>query len=358
MLSLPYSMDPRWVERAKFLVSKARATKTWDQYHCVRRKVERMEEQYEVDLSFPWTAEKLNLFICICHEQGLKASSIRSYKSQISSAHVLEGFKFIGDSSISKFLLQGAANSEVTKKKRLAVSPYLLRVLKSRLRFCSLEVEDKLMMWSIFTILFFGSLRSSELLSKFVNSFGDTTLIGRDVTWTPDSQDGWLSLNLRGPKEVRGMSSIMVEVLGIEDKNLCPLDAWSRWRRRAETRRPLDPELPVFRFAGSGKCVTSQFVNSLLKSLLSGDVNYDVHGVLLHSFRAGLVTFLARHGYGEEQIKVLGRWKSSSWMAYVKLGRGLRRADMRNMGRLVSSSSITNPGIRIVDESDLQVAWQ
>ena len=99
-------------------------------------------------------------------------------------------------------------------------------------------------------------------------------------------------------------------------------------------------------------------MNSLLKSLLSGDVNYDVHGVLLHSFRAGLVTFLARHGYGEEQIKVLGRWKSSSWMAYVKLGRGLRRADMRNMGRLVSSSSITNPGIRIVDESDLQVAWQ
>ena len=44
-----------------------------------------------------------------------------------------------------------------------------------------------------------------------------------------------------------------------------------------------------------------------------------------HSFRAGVATLMAAHGYPEQDIMAAGRWKSGAFLAYAKLPR-LHRA--------------------------------
>ena len=42
------------------------------------------------------------------------------------------------------------------------------------------------------------------------------------------------------------------------------------------------------------------------------------------SFRAGVPTVLARHGFSKETIQAQGRWSSSAFELYCKQGRGTR----------------------------------
>ena len=43
-----------------------------------------------------------------------------------------------------------------------------------------------------------------------------------------------------------------------------------------------------------------------------------------HSFRSGLATAMARHGYSDEEIQRQGRWASAAFLSYLKLGRSTR----------------------------------
>ena len=57
---------------------------------------------------------------------------------------------------------------------------------------------------------------------------------------------------------------------------------------------------------------------------MSEEINYMEGYIASHSFRAGMVSVMARLGYSEEQIKIQGRWSSDAFRRYLKLGRGER----------------------------------
>ena len=49
---------------------------------------------------------------------------------------------------------------------------------------------------------------------------------------------------------------------------------------------------------------------------------YISYGTLTgHSFRSGLSSLLGEAGFSDDEIMALGRWSSSAFLRYIKLGR-------------------------------------
>ena len=55
---------------------------------------------------------------------------------------------------------------------------------------------------------------------------------------------------------------------------------------------------------------------------LLGDMAGDMKGsVTSHSFRNGVATSMSQTGYSDEEIIMMGRWKSDTFLRYVKAPR-------------------------------------
>ena len=346
-------VDDRMRDTAIHLVSLSGASSTWKQTRVAENKIRQIEEEFEVDLQFPWSARQLNTFICCCSEQQLKLSTINCYISQVRKLHTLEGTKFSADNPTAKLMLKGMANMGPSRKRRIAVSPFLLRTLRSRLYTSGLPKEEVLLIWCISLFLFFGAFRASEILSPAATSFSDTTLLSKHAVWDINSDGGWMKLTILGPKETTGREKVEVEILSIDNKYLCPIEAWRMWREYMDERAHLQPDLPLFSFK-SGKLPTPSWLNSKLKWLLRNDIHYEQLQVLTHSFRAGLVTALAKMGVSEEKIKVIGRWRSNAWKNYAKSGRAVRWEEMRMLSGLVTSDSTHSSITGIVIEDGVE----
>ena len=166
-----------------------------------------------------------------------------------------------------------------------------------------------------------------EILSPTTSRFCPTsTLRGMDVRMervvAGSKSTKLMKFRLRSPKETRGGGDVWVEMfdLGPECFYNCTA-AWEKWREMS--RVPIEPEMPVFR-KEDGTLLTAKHLNAVLKTLLVKDVDYEGGSVATHSFRAGLTSVMGRLGYSNEEIMRQGRWQSSSFMAYLKLGRAER----------------------------------
>ena len=85
------------------------------------------------------------------------------------------------------------------------------------------------------------------------------------------------------------------------------------------------------------------------RSLLADVVDYRKGKLLSHSFRSGMATAMARAGFSQEEIMLVGRWTSDSYLAYIKQGRSARFETMRNIASKMSELSRTwSPGNLIV----------
>ena len=318
-----------------------------------------MEREHDIDLCFPWNRTQLLTFITVCSMDGLKFATVQSYLSTVRRAHRLGGFE-LDTPWEANMLLNSLKKSVHVRDKRVAVTPRILLTLKHRIKQSGLSQYNKLMLWAISTMMFFGCLRVGEVLSPSTREFADTTLIWERVSWNDIGEDpssSWMKLSLLAPKEKRCYSLVDVEILGLSEKTFFPIRAFRAWRRLADKGLPAEPSMPVFRFI-EGTLVTPRWLNDQLKSLLQSDVDYSTSGVFTHSFRAGMVTTLARMGFSERTCQLVGRWTSSAWMAYAKQGRSLRMEDMRKISSAVLSAvSLHEQPAVLVNEVDCRVPW-
>ena len=145
-----------------------------------------------------------------------------------------------------------------------------------------------------------------------------------------------LMISLRRPKEVKGSKhEVKVEVFDLVEESFysCPV-AWKKWR--TSSKLELEEELPVFRWE-DGSFITAGELNKLLKDFLADKVPYEEGIVATHSFRAGIVSVMGVLGYTDEEIMRQGRWRSSSFLEYVKLGRAARLQEQWKLANKIST---------------------
>jgi hypothetical protein len=102
--------------------------------------------------------------------------------------------------------------------------------------------------------------------------------------------------------------------------NFCPVKALANQVHHLYQLAPANPELPIS-LVGLGSHVTSSHIMLAVREsvVLSGLLNlgYSPSRVSAHSLRASGAMALRLDNVGDDLIKKLGRWSSSTWLTYI-----------------------------------------
>ena len=265
--------------------------------------------------------------------RGLQSSTIQAYFSGFRMLHLLSGHHSpCLRSDIVRQLLQGATNLERTraflhgKKRRIAVTFDLLYKLKLSLLTSHLDIRHRRLIWFTATCAFMGSFRIHEILPRLKGSTDTTTLLHKDTSLSSISIDGQdtqvLTIHLKNPKEDKLQHGVKVDLFEITGSSswMCPIHAY---RSLICDINPLNPHSPVATLPDGAHYTGSDF-NTNLKALLAPYVDYSLHPVLSHSFRAGLATAMSKAGFSDDLIRQTGRWRSNAFLCYIKTARTSR----------------------------------
>ena len=314
---------------------------TWKQRKSVLNTVKRCEQGSGYPLDFPWGDRELQIFVGWAMDEDLKAATISQYVSNIRALHRDMNMTVTGTSwPFLQNVLKGHDNLRKANPSRIPMTPDLMFELKRKLSKSKLCKADRRLIWVICTCLFVGNFRVGEILSPTTTRFCmDTTLLGKDVRMTKCNVSGreveMLKFRIKKPKETKGQHDVEVEMFNLGwDCFYNPTEAWSKWRK--DSKLELREDLPVFR-QENGRLFTARDLNVILKTMLAEKVMYMEGYVASHSFRAGLVSVMARLGYTEEQIKRQGRWRSDAYQAYVKMERAARLTEQWEMASKIAA---------------------
>ena len=144
------------------------------------------------------------------------------------------------------------------------------------------------------------------------------TVLKKDVkVCKPDSTGKEsVSIRIRNGKTSKGAEEL-VTVYATYDA-CCPVSAVKKLQ---VLNKDLPNDAPAF-CSKQGKNFTCKRLNVILE-LLTSD-HFDSGKISNHSFRAGLISYFARLGHSEIDLKTIGRWSSRAYQHYIKLGRAKR----------------------------------
>ena len=213
------------------------------------------------------------------------------------------------------------------------MTPKVMALLKKDLKSAKMPKHDKLMMWSISTLMFNGGFRGGEILCNNSKNFDPSScLLGQDINLRTATIKGektqFLEVKLKLEKCDRSDKLNIIDVYASQGES-CPVRAWKKWQCVTNTF----PTLPAYRNTKGDNFTTKDF-NAYLRAFNSKYLNIPGRSLSCHSFRAGLATMLGQIGYTDQEIQLSGRWNSRAFLAYIKLPRTQRLKMAREIGAL------------------------
>jgi integrase len=278
--------------------------------------------------------------------RGLAGDTVERYLSAVRMLHLRKGFfsPWVRP-DIVKQITKGAANRDQIEKRmagkagKHAMTPDLMRSLKQSLFDANLNLSKKRIIWAVSTVCWAGALRIHEILARAPDCFDPlTTMLAADIVVAQARVEGkWvdaLKVHLKHPKEERLSAGVTIDVFASNDF-MCPVKAFKDWMRDKVVKP--SAQKPLFRLA-DGTNYTGASFNKDLKALLKGVVDYDTCPITAHSFRRGLATFMAKHGYKDDDIMKVGRWHSEAFKRYIATPREVRAKLASELAAKVASS--------------------
>ncbi|XP_077870385.1 uncharacterized protein LOC102807950 [Saccoglossus kowalevskii] len=185
----------------------------------------------------------------------------------------------------------------VPKRVKLPITIALMRILKDTVAnhptICN---HDKAILWSAFTLAFFGFLRVSEFVAPASTTFDpQCTLLTTDITCNTD-----LVIALKASKTNpfrRGCNIIIAP----SQSSVCAVQAYQAYKALHSSVA----HLPAFQFANS-TFLMRQAVSNHIQDLLTRASVPDVNCYTTHSFRSGAATTAADANLPDWLIKALG----------------------------------------------------
>ena len=174
---------------------------------------------------------------------------------------------------------------------------------------CQIPSQDKLMLWSAFTLAFFAFLCSSEFTSPSSTHFNSRVHLSHsDITFT---SEGSLSLQLKSSKTdpFRKGSSITLAPSG---QSVCAVRAMHRYL----DHQPPQDATPLYFFT-TGQFLTRDKVTSILRTQLTR-LGFATESYAYYSFCIGAATTAAEAGLPPWLIQTLGRWSSNGYTQYIR----------------------------------------
>ena len=261
--------------------------------------------------SFPATESTLRYFAAYLANQ-VSYKTIKLYMAGIRFAHIENSLTDpFQDAPLLHLLLRGIKRSVgISSQRRLPITMALLRQIKTELAQApDILPHDKLMLWSAFTLAFYGFLRSSEFTSPSTTQFNPLVHLSRsDISF---SSDGSLRLQLKASKTdpYRQGCSLL---LAPSCRSVCAIRALCKYLALSSS----STVTPLYVFP-SGLYLTRAKVTSVLRLFLQR-TGVPTEHYASHSFRIGAATTAAEAGLPPWLIQTLGRWSSNCFTLYIR----------------------------------------
>ena len=307
------NVNERYTETLAAATNMALAEETKAQYRTAIRHIERAAQILNTDMSLPFNITKtLNYVGYLLEDRKVSSKTVSQYLSAVRMLHLCQGFEteFLRPQIVSLILkgrehYENAIDTIHKKPKRVAVTINVLKFMKRKLSESNFTTEKKLRLWSICCLMWNGSLRVHEVLSKNKTEFDPLiTLCTEDIEIIEtkvDNQDkSLIRLHLKSPKENRIGKGVKLEIF--ENKTFCcPVKAWKKWKSKVN----LEEDLPIFREGNS--CFTGSEFNKILSNLTK-EITDGTDGIIRsHSFRSGVASEMGLRGFSDTEIQAQGR---------------------------------------------------
>jgi hypothetical protein len=298
------------------------ANSTWARYGSGWKAFLQFENYMSKKFTLPLSMEVVRAFTTFCIAiKKLKCSSVKTYLSSLVHVHKMHGFlNFEIKDQIVTSILRGAEHIQMvepvqTGSRRRVMTIQLLRHLGHRLATSGWSAHTRQVLWSVCTLAFFTSARMGELLAPSEHAFDPaSTLTWSCIKLRPDNS---FLVHVRLPKS-GAKEGEFLDVFEFPRFGCCPVAALRRLMSMSSGST--SPGQPVFAFE-SGRFLTVQGLNSILRQLLSDVVDQSRDSISCHSFRAAVPSALSRHPTlaTSDDVKGWGRWSSEAYQRYTRL---------------------------------------
>ena len=168
------------------------------------------------------------------------------------------------------------------------------------------------MLWAAATTTFFSFCRSGETTVPSETAYDpEVHLSYSDFAVDNTSAPQAISIKIKTSKTDQCRRGYTV-VLGCTNNCLFPVSALLSYLALRENSPG-----PLFHWQNKTPLSKPKFVDHVRQALLSA--NLPAHLYAGHSFRIGTATTAAVAGIEDSTIQTLGRWKSSSYLLYIRL---------------------------------------
>ena len=338
-----FEVHAKYVEMLCGAANMALAENTKSQYRTAVNHIRRIEEDLNIDMSLPFTkAKTLNYVGYLLEDRKCSAKTVNQYLSGVRMLHLCRGFDVASlRPPIVNLILRGREHWDNVKS-TLSQKPYrvpvtikVMKYLKRAISETDWVNEKKLRLWLICCLLWNGSLRVHEVLSKLKTEFDPlTTLCCEDVEMVKfkegEVEKLLLRIHIKSPKERRIGTGVKIEVFK-NDTFCCPVRAWTKWSKKVsmEKGKPL--------FKEGGKNFTGQEFNKILTTMTRKITNGSDGVIRPHSFRSGVASEMGVRGFSDSEIQAQGRWTSQAFKAYMKLDRIKRLRFTERLSEMIDS---------------------
>jgi len=255
-----------------------------------------------------WPPPLTDIICYIVHlfKSGSSHSTIKCYISGLTFFIKINNWPDVTQNFVVKKLLEGSRRVKGSQEdSRLPITkPLLVKILNVLPQVCTSIFETKLFSAS-FLLAFYGFLRVGEVSCK--SGGPDHTIKFHDFKILQES----IEFHIASSKNDQAGKGFTISIAK-QPSNICPVKAM---REYLMVRPPVQG--PLFCHF-NGKALSSYQFSSVLKKAL-GHLKANHERILPHSFRIGRATSCAMDGMLDEEIKLLGRWKSNAYQKYVRI---------------------------------------
>lgn len=231
-----------------------------------------------------------------------------SHLSAIAAVHSLHGCADPTKTFVVNKVMKGIANIQPgSSQKLLPINKPLLHNMLSALPHV-VTGYDVVMYKSLFLFSYYCCTRASETT---VCNKSKHTLQLQDITLLTPPHTPQIKVQFKSSKHCSSPTSLVLS--GQQQLEPCPLLALLEFMLiRGSTDGPLF-------LRDNGSPVTRHFFSKIIKRCLNF-LSLDPKPYNTHSFRIGRTTDLAAYGAPPSVIKLAGRWHSSAFEKYIRIG--------------------------------------
>jgi hypothetical protein len=320
------------------LVGAAYADSTWNKINSALNTFECFANFAGIETTWPFSKEVVGDFIhWATFTRKLSPSTITSYLSHFKLVHELRG---VDSANLSSFLcktqIRGAQNlafyDEMQLGNRKVMNLHLLKILGHEIANANWSPHSKIVVWSAYTMAFFGSFRFGEIVSSDEDSFNKfETLLWKDIQIF---DDGSACIHNKIPK-TRTAKGEYISLFEFPNHNCCPVEALKCLKTLSGITGV--ESIPVYKFS-NGKFLTCKKANELLIHFLRPYLGNEAFSYSCKSFRAALPSALSSFPILENEafIKKWGRWSSDAYERYTRLNHKAKKQIFLQFARALS----------------------